>query len=967
MNPSPLRPIAVSHPISLPRSLRLVLGTTEPAGPRHTADFLNSFGAGPRILARIAQRSIGFGSRLTALGGHRGFALPEMSLDLRHRMRRSLRFYGVERRVAHWPVWAAPPAIGIPARHEQFLGIPVLPEASMFAEEPESFPAFPAPEFTAGIVEPEAPPLILQRPRPERGTAATVRRSDLPAVPPFVGTTAPWTVFAAAEDAPGAVVPQAPPLVLYRPRPERSPAAAPGLPAMRRMTDAQDRSAALMSIGDLAARVAAQHAVPEMFSPADVSRSLAGSSGVGEGSLRQAHGGLFASAQNGPGVQDDLGVQDGGGTQGDRRGREEPWAQFETRARLPQSLSVVLSEAKDLSPRDQRRRSESVRPNFTLDLLRHVAWQPERQAIGAVFAARSAADAQARREAEGIVSPETVFAGSTGAPHSAASVSPTVRPMRIAPVTTTLTPPLPASTLRAPEADWRRPSPAAVTPGSASSAATPTPLLPPFVAARMALTARITPVSTPAASATANPWGASPGQPTLRTLPRMGSLAGDEGRVALRIDDELGRTHQRTGSFVGGAAAERGIEPGSHRAAAVVGQSSPTAPWFTDLEGVATTGADVPSLPSPTAAIPGDLPMVVHRLSFGRDRAKQALDGTVSPVWGALGRQVVPTLPPSRPVAPAAASLPLPGGVTRDGGRSVVSASPPPSAWALPFFGAISGTQSAPYAQPAAPVVYRSPVADRAEPTEAQQSEAAEAMAESVGHPLPPLVRRSMEHRFGMDLATVRVHSGPAVMRAANLVGARAMARGTDVFMPGGVADSSAADEIPLLAHELTHVAQHLGHRVPTAAPVPMTLARHASDEEHAAERIERQFVRRFPSLPGLGSLPTGGLPKMPSLPNLPNLGSLPGGLPNIPSLSSLPDQALTLARPALNALEKPLQQAGQAAEGMLGKAENAVAAITGGHTPAGAAPNPTQLAEQVYQLLERRLIVERERGGYRR
>jgi hypothetical protein len=224
-----------------------------------------------------------------------------------------------------------------------------------------------------------------------------------------------------------------------------------------------------------------------------------------------------------------------------------------------------------------------------------------------------------------------------------------------------------------------------------------------------------------------------------------------------------------------------------------------------------------------------------------------------------------------------------------------------------------------------------------------------------------------MEHRFGMDLAAVRLHSGPAVMRAANLVGARAMARGTDVFLPGGVADSSATDEIPLLAHELTHVAQHLGHRVPSAVPAPMTLARHASDEEHAAERIERQFVRRFPSLPGLGSLPTGGLPKLPNLPSLPNLGSLPGGLPNVPSLSSLPDSALTLARPALNAVQQPLQQAGQAAEGMLGKAENAIASVTGAQPPGAAAPNPAQLAEQVYQLLERRLIVERERGGYRR
>ena len=65
--------------------------------------------------------------------------------------------------------------------------------------------------------------------------------------------------------------------------------------------------------------------------------------------------------------------------------------------------------------------------------------------------------------------------------------------------------------------------------------------------------------------------------------------------------------------------------------------------------------------------------------------------------------------------------------------------------------------------------------------------------------------------------------------------------------------------------------------------------------------------------------------------------------------------------------------QLGDRAEGALdsvtGAAKNAVGSILGADGAGGgaAAPNPAELAEQVYQLLERRLIVERERGGFRR
>jgi hypothetical protein len=208
-----------------------------------------------------------------------------------------------------------------------------------------------------------------------------------------------------------------------------------------------------------------------------------------------------------------------------------------------------------------------------------------------------------------------------------------------------------------------------------------------------------------------------------------------------------------------------------------------------------------------------------------------------------------------------------------------------------------------------------------------------------------------------MDLATVRVHSGPAAQRATDLVAARAMASGTEVFLPGGIPDSPAAAGAPLLAHELTHVAHHMGRRPPTP-PAPMTLARRFSGLEREADAVERSVadVQRF-GLPG-------GLPK-----GLP--GGLPSGLPS--GLGGLPQSAMTLARPlisqAQSAAKSALQDAGEAVADKLPVAQikDELAAVTGGGAAGAAAPNPAQLAEQVYQLLERRLLVERERAGTRR
>jgi hypothetical protein len=234
------------------------------------------------------------------------------------------------------------------------------------------------------------------------------------------------------------------------------------------------------------------------------------------------------------------------------------------------------------------------------------------------------------------------------------------------------------------------------------------------------------------------------------------------------------------------------------------------------------------------------------------------------------------------------------------------------------------------------PLVFRSALPSANEPTLAQRTQAAEAMAQSSGQPLPPLVRRSMEHLFRMDLATVRVHSGPHAARATDLVAARAMASGADVFLPGGVSDSPQSADLPLLAHELTHVAHHFGHRPPSStATAPLTLAHRTAATEHDAEQVERVMadtIRRQPAEP-----------------------SAPA--------------ALTLARKPAPVTIMRVDESTPAPSSSSSSTPSSAAAA-----PAGAGATPSEpskqdqqkLADQIFHMLEQRLIVARERGGHR-
>lgn len=89
--------------------------------------------------------------------------------------------------------------------------------------------------------------------------------------------------------------------------------------------------------------------------------------------------------------------------------------------------------------------------------------------------------------------------------------------------------------------------------------------------------------------------------------------------------------------------------------------------------------------------------------------------------------------------------------------------------------------------------------------TPAMQDAAAGAIrSPGAGSSLPPATRGTLESRMGVDLSGVRVHTGPDAEHASAQLHARAFTHGADVWLGSG----ESASDVPLMAHEVTHVLQ---------------------------------------------------------------------------------------------------------------------------------------------------------------
>jgi hypothetical protein len=145
------------------------------------------------------------------------------------------------------------------------------------------------------------------------------------------------------------------------------------------------------------------------------------------------------------------------------------------------------------------------------------------------------------------------------------------------------------------------------------------------------------------------------------------------------------------------------------------------------------------------------------------------------------------------------------------------------------------------------------------------------------GEALEPAVATDMSARLGADLSDVRIHRDAVASESAVAVNANAYTVGSDIVFQAGQYDPASPAGQRTLAHELTHVVQQragavdgtevggglaLSHpsdrfereassaadrlmagAAPTPAPAPVTVARHATEDETAQRAIAIENV----------------------------------------------------------------------------------------------------------------------------
>jgi len=310
--------------------------------------------------------------------------------------------------------------------------------------------------------------------------------------------------------------------------------------------------------------------------------------------------------------------------------------------------------------------------------------------------------------------------------------------------------------------------------------------------------------------------------------------------------------------------------------------------------------------------------------------------------------------------------------------------------------GTVSATPPVRFAPPLARTQARpafpsgSPVSGRTQPTPV----AASALVVSEAN------RRFLRAAVGVDPATVRLSRGQDAGRLTSAYRADAVTIGDDVALAPGRGDDTAED-LGLLAHELTHVARR---RDPTAIPpIARPSERRpgfrpaspgpAMDEEALARTVEAQTVRaarmRFapPITPGSagsaaarpidkpdGAQAASPVEETPVAPDRGRWGNLPAPWEPLPawlapsrSVEAPPLPVVTVA-PAPPAFTTPPQpgapvvHAAETARTLPAPQQRETPAQERTQTPA---PDIDALARQVYAVLKRRLAAERRRSGW--
>jgi hypothetical protein len=119
--------------------------------------------------------------------------------------------------------------------------------------------------------------------------------------------------------------------------------------------------------------------------------------------------------------------------------------------------------------------------------------------------------------------------------------------------------------------------------------------------------------------------------------------------------------------------------------------------------------------------------------------------------------------------------------------------------------------------------------------------------ATEPSRPLDILLRQSLEERLGHDFSRVRVHSGPASVAAADLLGARAYTLGLDIHLGAEALAFTGWQRDRLLTHEAVHTAQQGSTSV--APHDRLALSNPHDVAEFEAERIAKSA--QTPPAPG--------------------------------------------------------------------------------------------------------------------
>jgi hypothetical protein len=113
-------------------------------------------------------------------------------------------------------------------------------------------------------------------------------------------------------------------------------------------------------------------------------------------------------------------------------------------------------------------------------------------------------------------------------------------------------------------------------------------------------------------------------------------------------------------------------------------------------------------------------------------------------------------------------------------------------------------SQTSPLSHAITPLVSASPEMDVDSLSTLREEDSRLIVGGTGGSPIPQSLRSYMEPRFGADFKAVRLHSGPDSARINYRLHSQAFTYGQDIWLANGESDNN----LPLLAHELTHVVQ---------------------------------------------------------------------------------------------------------------------------------------------------------------